>query len=192
MHRRWLVQALLASVAIAAAPCSSAWADDAPPLPGAEVVFSLSDDRGGPVTAKDLRGFWLVVFFGYTSCPDLCPTALFEIATALGAIGSLRSKVRAIFVSVDPERDTPARLRQYVNSFDPAITPLTGTADQIFEAAKHFGVTYFKTPTADGKDYSIAHSAFISVVGPEGGLVTRFTPEQTAEQIAAQLQKLLA
>src|SRR5262249_36253644 len=138
-----------------------------------------------------LRGRWLLVFFGYTSCPDLCPTVLLEIAQALPQLGPMATRVQPIFVSVDPERDTAKELQDYVNGFDPRILPLTGTEDQLARAAKSFGVAFYKVPGSGPDDYTIAHSAIMTLVGPEGGLVMRFSSDASAAQIAATLRKLV-
>jgi protein SCO1/2 len=192
MRRRFFLQlCLLAAIGIIRL-ARPAHADGDVPLPGSKVVLDLSDEHGRAIHSAYLLGHWSMVFFGYTSCPDICPTTLFEIAQVLERLGSEASKVQPIFVSVDPERDTPKRLREYVDSFDSRILPLFGNADQLSRTAKSFGVEYFKIPGSTPEDYTVAHSAFISLVGPEGGIVTRFTAEETAQHIASQLAKLMA
>ena len=161
------------------------------PAAGSEISFELSDLNGKPVRGADLRGRWLLVFFGYTSCPDLCPTVLLDIAQALAQLGPAAGRVQPIFVSVDPARDTAKKLQDYVNDFDPRILPLCGTDDQLARAAKSFGVAFSKVPGSGPDDYTIAHSAIMTLVGPEGGLVTRFSTDASADQIAATLRKLV-
>jgi protein SCO1/2 len=98
---------------------------------------------GNRVRAADLRGRWLLIFFGYTYCPDLCPTALSEIAGALAKLGPLAAQVQVIFVSIDPQRDTPKALSEYVQHFDARILPLTGNAEQLARAAGSFGIVFY-------------------------------------------------
>jgi protein SCO1/2 len=192
MMRRRTVLLRLASIWIGAALLQRrGHTEEAAPAAGVEVSFDLVDTTGRTVDSTELRDRWLLVFFGYTSCPDLCPTALLDIAQALTQLGPLAVQVQPIFVSVDLERDTPERLREYVNSFDERILPLTGTADQLGRAAKAFGVAYFKIPGSTAENYTVAHSALITVVGPEGGLVTRFSTGASANQIASALRKLI-
>jgi protein SCO1/2 len=162
------------------------------PLPGTKIILDLSNAKGRIVHADDFRGRWLMVFFGYTSCPDICPTTLSDVAQVLRQLGPSARKVQPIFVTVDPDRDTPDRLRSYVDNFDPRILPLWGKPRQLSEAAKSFGVSYFKIPGPTQKDYTMAHSAFISLVGPEGGIVTRFSATDNEDQIASQLTRLMA
>ena len=154
--------------------------DAAPPL-GSEIAFELSDVDGTIVRAADFRGWWLLVFFGYTSCPDLCPTTMSEIAVALAQLGPLAARLRPIFISIDPERDTPKVLRDYAKGFDGRIVPLTGGADRLAQATRSFGIVFYKVPGAAPGEYTFAHNAITTLVGPEGGLVTRF--QQTPRQI---------
>lgn len=161
------------------------------PTAGAEVRFELQDTQGRTVRAANLRGRWVLVFFGYTSCPDICPTTLFEIAQALLRLGPLAARVQPVFVSVDPQRDTPKMLREYTSDFDARILPLTGTAEQLDRVAKAFGIEFFKVPGASADDYTIAHSAVITLMGPEGGLVTRFPADVSADEIVVKLRKLI-
>jgi protein SCO1 len=167
-------------------------AEDTVPLPGARVFLELSDENGRTVRDIDLLGRWLLVFFGYTSCPDICPTTLFEIAQLMKQLGPIASKLQPIFISVDPERDSAKQLRDYVNSFDPGILPLTGTADQLSRTAKSFGVSYFKMPGSSPDSYTVAHSAFITLVGPEGGIAGRFTADANVDELTAKMKKLIS
>lgn len=153
--------------------------------------FRLVDQDGRPVTDADLKGKWLLVYFGYTRCPDACPTALNDIAIALDELGPKRNAVRPVFITVDPERDTPEVMKAYVESFDAPILAVTGTPAQVAEAAKSYRVYYAKHPEPGG-DYSMDHSSVIYVMDPDGRFTASFTPESTPEQIAERLQKLLA
>jgi protein SCO1/2 len=153
--------------------------------------FRLIDQNGKPVSDADLKGKWQLVFFGYTHCPDTCPTALNEIALALDQLGVKRGEIEIVFITVDPERDTPEVMKSYVQSFDAPIIALTGSADAVAQAAKAYRVYYAKHPRGDG-DYDMDHSAVIYVMNPEGRFTATFTPDSTADAIAQRLQKLIS
>ena len=153
--------------------------------------FHLVDQNGRTVTDADLKGKWSLIYFGYTHCPDACPTTLNEIAIALDDLGPKRDAVRPVFITVDPERDTPEVLKSYVTSFDAPILALTGTPEAVAQAAKDYRVYYAKHPEPGG-DYSMDHSSVIYVMDPEGRFTATFTPESSPEDIAARLKKLLA
>ena len=153
--------------------------------------FRLTDQNGKAVTDADLKGKWSLVYFGYTHCPDACPTALNDISIALEDLGAKRDAVRPVFITVDPERDTPESLKAYVTSFDAPILALTGTPDEVAQAAKGYRVYYAKHPEAGG-DYSMDHSSVIYVMDPQGRFTASFTHESTPEQIAERLKKLLS
>jgi len=152
--------------------------------------FQLVDQNGKTVTDADLKGKWSLIYFGYTHCPDACPTALNDISIALSELGPKRDAVRPVFITVDPERDTPETLKAYVTSFDAPILALTGTADQVATAAKGYRVYYAKHPEA-GDDYSMDHSSVIYVMDPEGRFTASFTHESAPEQISERLKKLI-
>ena len=153
--------------------------------------FRLVDQNGKTVTDADLKGKWSLVYFGYTHCPDACPTALNDIAIALDELGPQRNAVRPVFVTVDPERDTPAVLKSYVTAFDAPILALSGTPEEIAQAAKGYRVYYAKHPEAGG-DYSMDHSSVIYVMDPEGRFTASFTQENSPEEIAERLKKLVS
>jgi protein SCO1/2 len=153
--------------------------------------FQLVDQNGKAVSDADLKGKWQLLFFGYTHCPDTCPTALNEISLALDRLGKKRDEVEIVFITVDPERDTPEVLKSYVQSFDAGIIALTGSPDQVAQAAKAYRVYYAKHPRADG-GYDMDHSAVIYVMNPQGRFTATFTPDSTADAIAERLQKLLS
>ena len=152
--------------------------------------FQLVDQNGKTVTDADLKGKWSLIYFGYTHCPDACPTALNDISIALSELGPKRDAVRPVFITVDPERDTPKSLKAYVTSFDAPILALTGTAEQVAKAAKGYRVYYAKHPEAGG-DYSMDHSSVIYVMDPEGRFTASFTHESAPEQISERLKKLI-
>src|SRR4029077_17880368 len=136
--------------------------------------FRLVDQNGKTVTDADLKGKWSLVYFGYTHCPDACPTALNDIAIALDQLGPKREAVRSVFITVDPQRDKPAVLTAFVTSCAAAILALSGSPEEIARAAKAYRVYYAKHPEPGG-DYSMDHSSVIYVMDPEG----RFTPSFT-------------
>ena len=152
--------------------------------------FQLVDQNGKTVTDADLKGKWSLIYFGYTHCPDACPTALNDISIALSELGPRRAAVRPVFITVDPERDTPETLKAYVTSFDAPILALTGTAEQVSKAAKGYRVYYAKHPEAGG-DYSMDHSSVIYVMDPQGRFTASFTHESAPEQISERLKKLI-
>ena len=153
--------------------------------------FRLVDQDGKTVTDGDLKGKWSLVYFGYTHCPDACPTALNDISIALDELGPKRGAVRPVFITVDPERDTPEVLKAYVTAFDAPILALTGSPEEIAQAAKGYRVYYAKHPEAGG-DYSMDHSSVIYVMDPEGRFTASFTHQSAPEEIAERLKKLLA
>jgi protein SCO1/2 len=153
--------------------------------------FQLIDQNGKPFSDADLKGKWHLIFFGYTHCPDACPTALNEMSLALDRLGIKRDEVGVVFITVDPERDTPDVLKSYVQSFDAPIVALTGSPEAVAQAAKAYRVFYAKHPRADG-DYDMDHSAVIYVMNPEGRFTATFTPDSSADAIVQRLQKLIS
>jgi protein SCO1 len=153
--------------------------------------FQLIDQNGKPFSDADLKGKWHLVFFGYTHCPDACPTALNEMSLALDRLGIKRDEIGVVFITVDPERDTPDVMKSYVQSFDAPIVALTGSPAAVAQAAKAYRVFYAKHPRADG-DYDMDHSAVIYVMNPEGRFTATFTPDSSADAIVQRLQKLIS
>src|SRR5215469_4325934 len=167
-------------------------ADAAAPAYGTQIDFELTGAGGNLVRAVDLRGRWLLIFFGYTSCPDLCPTTLSEIAGALAQLGPMAAQVQPVFVSIDPHRDTPKALREYVGNFDARILPLSGNAEQLTRAAASVGVVFYKVPGPTPDEYTFAHNAIMTLIGPEGGIVTRFSSDGAVDDLARALRRLIA
>jgi protein SCO1 len=160
------------------------------PPEGSKVSFALTATDDTAVTEQSYRGKWLVVYFGYTFCPDVCPTTLLEISEALKALGPRAGAVQGLFVTVDPKRDTPSVLSEYLKSFDPRLVGLVGTPAQIAIAAKSFHVFYERQDNDDG-GYSYDHSAFIYVVDRNGKFVKALAGEAGSQQIAATLSALM-
>ena len=142
---------LLAVVAMATlASCQRESAPAPAMLPDIEVSFELTDEFARPVSADRYGGRLRLVFFGYTTCPDICPITLHNIATALRSLGNSAQRVTVLFISVDPKRDTPDRLRQYTDAFHPSIIGLTGTYDQILAVTANFRTTFGYSLSGDG------------------------------------------
>ena len=153
--------------------------------------FNLVDQNGKPFTDADLKGKWHLVFFGYTHCPDVCPTTLNQLSLMLDQLKAKRDRVEIVFITVDPERDTPEILKSYMSSFDAPIKALSGTPDQVAGAAKAFRVYSAKRPRSDGS-YDMDHSAAIFVMDPKGRFAGALTPDMTAETMAERLRGLMS
>ena len=154
--------------------------------------FQLVDQNGKQFTDADLKGKWHLVFFGYTHCPDICPTTLNELSLAFDKLTTeQRAYVGVVFISVDPERDTPKILKSYLESFDAPVVGLTGSAAEVMQAAQDYRVYYAKHPLPGG-DYEMDHSALIYVMDPQGRFNSTLTLDSTAEQMAARLRKLVS
>ena len=154
--------------------------------------FTLTDTTGRQVTDKNYRGRYMLVFFGFTACPDICPAGMQLISAALDKIGAKAENVTPIFISVDPERDTPQKLAGFVKNFSPRIVGLTGTRDEIAGVAKAYKVFYEKTPNeATPADYGMNHTSIIYLMSPDGAYVTHFTPMTSVDAMAEKLSNLL-
>jgi len=154
--------------------------------------FELTDHTGKRVTDKDFRGSFMLVIFGFTYCPDVCPTELQLISTTLEKLGPKGNRVVPIFISIDPERDTPNQLAMYVKSFHPRLIGLTGTLDEVAAAAKAYRVYVKKVPDPKSTaGYTMDHSALIYLMGPDGAYRTHFTPGTSVDALAERLAKLL-
>jgi cytochrome oxidase Cu insertion factor (SCO1/SenC/PrrC family) len=147
--------------------------------------FSLTDHTGRAVTERDFVGRWLLVYFGYTYCPDVCPTELGTIATVIDALGPAGERVVPMMISIDPGRDTPEQLADYVSRFHPRMVGLTGRPEQVSEVARRYRVYYGKVQRPDMTDYLVDHSSFIYLVGPDSRVRMLFRPAATPEDIAA-------
>lgn len=154
--------------------------------------FTLTDQNGKQVSDKDFRGRYMLVFFGFTHCPDICPAGLQLITAALDKLGAKAENVRPVFVSVDPERDTPETLATYVKNFSDRIVGLTGTPEEIAAVARAYRVFYEKTPNESvPSDYGMNHTSIIYLMGPDGDYVTHFTPMTSVDEMAQRLSKVL-
>jgi protein SCO1/2 len=154
--------------------------------------FSLVGGDGKPVTDRDFRGRYMLIFFGFTHCPDICPAELQVVAQALEQLGDKAKKGVPIFITLDPERDTPEAMANYVKSFGPNFVGLTGSPEAIAAAAKAYRVAYSKVENKESAgDYSLDHSALVYLMDPEGRYVTHFSYGLSADQMAEKLGKSL-
>ncbi|MBT5264866.1 MAG: SCO family protein [Rhodospirillaceae bacterium] len=153
--------------------------------------FSLIDQSGKTVTDESFRGKFMLIYFGYTFCPDVCPTSLSAMGDALDLLGIEADKIKPLFITVDPERDTVEVLADYHQHFHPFFSYLTGTPKQVAVAAKAYRVFFRKAPTADGKDYFMDHTSLTLVMGPDGKYVGHFPHDSTPEQIAKGLRRFI-
>jgi protein SCO1/2 len=151
--------------------------------------FRLTDQNGATVTEQDLKGAPFLVFFGFTHCPEVCPTTLFEISEILRKLGPDAARVRAVFVTIDPERDTPAAMKDYLSSFDPHMLGLTGDPAEIAAVAKAYRVYYKKVPLE--QDYTMDHTTIVYLMDKEGRFVSPFSLKRTTEAAAADLRRYL-
>lgn len=154
--------------------------------------FALTDQDGKAVTDTAFRGRPTLVYFGLTYCPDICPTDLAIIADALSQLGPDGDRVNAVFITIDPERDTPEQLKDYMGLFDRRIQGLTGAPKAIVAAARAYRVTYAKYDIQGPLDYRMDHSAFIYLMDREGRYVTRFAQGTNPEKLVVALRAALA
>jgi protein SCO1 len=153
--------------------------------------FDLVDQDGNNVTDRDFSDKASVIFFGYTSCPDACPTTLLDLSNWLRDLGADAERLNVLFISIDPERDTPARIKEYLSSFDPRIHGLTGTPEQIAAAAKAYRVSYERVEL-EGGEYTMDHTAAIYLMDRSGHFVAPLSL-QTEDKVALErLHKLAA
>jgi protein SCO1/2 len=155
--------------------------------------FALTASDGTAVTDQTYRGKWLLVYFGYTSCPNTCPMTLNEIVTALEKLGTDAAKMQPLFITVDPQRDTRKVLEQYTQSFDPRIVGLTGSPQQIDAVTQEYGAYAVRHKTGPGpEDYVFDHSTYLYVMDPGGKFVRAFDADTSGDRIADALRELLA
>lgn len=161
------------------------------PVPQASAVggpFSLVDQDGRTVTEQDLKGRPFLVFFGFTHCPDVCPTTLFDISEVFRKLGPDAGRAAALFITVDPERDTPEAIKSYLSSFDPHLRGLTGDAAAVEGAIKAYRAYAKKAPNPDG-GYTMDHTALVYLMDKEGRFVAPFNLKRRPEDAAADLRK---
>ena len=152
--------------------------------------FQLTDQSGQTVTDKDMQGRPTLIFFGFTHCPDVCPTSLFEISEVLRAMGPDADRVNAYFISVDPERDSAAAMKEYLSSFDPRLKGLSGPPEDLAKVISEYRVYAKKVPLKDG-DYTMDHTALVYLMDREGKFVAPFNLKRTPEEAAVDLKRYL-
>ena len=154
--------------------------------------FTLVDGAGHTVTDANFRGKYMLVYFGYSFCPDVCPTTLNDVALALDKLGPAADRLQPIFITVDPARDTPDVVRQYTAAFSPRLRGLTGTAAQIATVAKEYRVYYAQHRTGPGPgDYTMDHSSILYVMDPAGHFAGIIRADEDPDAMAADLKKFL-
>jgi protein SCO1 len=152
--------------------------------------FKLTDQTGKEVTDQDMKGRPFLVFFGFTHCPEVCPTTLFEVSEILRALGPDADKMRALFITVDPERDTPPVMKDYLSSFDPHLAGLTGDPAAIAAVAKAYRVYFQKVPLDQG-GYTMDHTAIVYLMDKDGRFVSPFSLKRPTEASVADLRRYL-
>ena len=155
--------------------------------------FMLQDQTGKIVTDEDFKGKFMLIYFGYTYCPDICPTSLQTIAHALDLLGKKGDVIQPIFISIDPQRDTVKVLREYVAAFHPRLIGLTGTEAVVNSVAKKYRVRFKKVSETGGinDDYTVDHTSSVFLMGPQGEFITRFSHATTSKQMAAKLATII-
>ena len=156
-----------------------------------DLQFRLTNDLGKPVTAADFRGKYVMMYFGYTHCPDVCPLTLVHLHQVMQKLGPQADKVRILFVSVDPARDTPHVLHQYVTAFDPHITGLTGTPQQITAMAKRYRAAFNEDAKQPDGGYEVSHSSGIYIFGPQGHAQLLGTSADSTDEFVHDMKLLI-
>lgn len=187
---------LAMALALALAGCGGAASlPPEPPLAGAAIGgdFTLTGSKGQMVRWGDFAGKYRIVYFGYTFCPDICPTDMQRVAQGLallkGRDAGLAAKIVPVFISLDPERDTPQVVGEFAAAFSPDVVGLTGTREQVDAAAKTFAVAHAKGETQPGGGYLVDHSRIVYLFGPDGAPIATLPADQGAEAVAAELER---
>lgn len=158
--------------------------------PAFRADFELTDHLGAVRSEEDFAGRWMLIFFGFANCPDVCPTTLAEVAAVMEGLGDAADKVQPIFISIDPERDTPAALAEFVPLFDAGIVGLTGTPQQIAQTSDVFPIFFERIEEASAPDgYTMGHTSHLFLFDPEAGFAESWSYGTPAEEILADLQK---
>ena len=185
--------ATLSAAALLLAGCGPATSP--PPLAGARIggPFTLTDQDGKTVRDTDFAGKYRLVYFGYTYCPDVCPTDLQKVGQALRTLDktdpALSAKLVPIFITVDPERDKPDVIKQFISNFHPRMIGLTGSPEAIASTAKEYGIQYSKQPAGPGGGYLVDHVAITYLMGPKGDPIAFFSRDMTPDAIVAELKR---
>ena len=190
------IRTFVTAAALALAACQGASPE--PPLAGARIggPFALVNQDGRATTDRDFAGKYRLMYFGYSYCPDVCPVDLQKLMAGYAALEksdpAVAAKVAPVFVSVDPDRDKPGVLKQYVTAFHPRLTGLTGTPAQIAATAKAYAIIYSKEGKPGAADYLMNHSRLATLFGPDGKPIALIPHDGTAQEIAAELKRWIA
>ena len=188
----YAVAGLLAAVLLLGAG-GFLWLTGATGGPAIGGPFTLENGSGKMVTDRDFRGKFMLVYFGYTYCPDICPTTLNAVASALDKMGPQAKDLTPIFITVDPHRDTPEVMKRYTAAFSPAIVGLTGTPAEIAKVAREYRVYYAKHVTGPGpNDYSMDHSSILYFMGPNGKFIAPLRADESPAEMATEIEKLMS
>ena len=193
-RRHWIILALTAAILVVGlivgidrfTPSNSESQTAAVAARDSRRDFSLTDTSGEKVSLATYQGKWLLLFFGFTYCPDICPTTMLNMSATLKTMGEAAKNVQPIFITIDPERDTPGALKEYLANFGDNIVGLSGTPDEIAAVAKGYGIYYQKRPLDDGS-YTMDHSTAVYLVSPEGAYVRPYLPDVEPDEFAKQL-----
>jgi protein SCO1/2 len=194
MTRRWMIVGpVLLGVLALAIIAGQLWLTAAPiPLgPAYGGPFEMTDMNGRKVTQADFDGKPTVLFFGYTFCPDVCPTTLLDLSNLMKQIGPQADRLNVVFVSVDAGRDTPQQLKDYLSSFDPRISGLSGTEAQVAAITKAYHI-YYKREPGDGGSYTMDHTSTVLLLGPRGNLVDTIDYQEDHDPALSKLKRLAA
>jgi protein SCO1/2 len=189
-HGRWILGSLACAIALHA---SSVHSLDSPGLvrESTERPFELTNQNGERVSDRTFRGKWLLVYFGFTSCPDVCPTSMSELAEAVRLLGPDAERLRVVFITVDPEHDSAGVLSQYLANFSSAFTGLTGTKVQIADVLATFDAYAAPEATRDNGTYRLGHSSSFYLMDPSGHFQRRLSPETGARVLATILRRVV-
>jgi protein SCO1 len=195
VHRRWIAVAVLA-IAVAAGTAAAftmhhtSQAKAALRLPQVGGHFELTTPDGRAVTDATFHGKWLMIYFGYTFCADVCPATLMSMAQAMKNLGPLADKIQPLFITLDPARDTPQIIDDYVKDFDPRFVGLVGSPQQIADTAREFHVYYRRRELGSG-EYVFDHSSFIYVMDPNGAFVQLLSGDLPGHEVAQHLAQVI-
>jgi cytochrome oxidase Cu insertion factor (SCO1/SenC/PrrC family) len=197
--RQKLIFALVVLVIAAVTGVGALWLTrslpDGPIGSGSALVggpFALTDHNGKRVTDQDFRGKYMLIFFGFTYCPDVCPSELQVMSAALDELGPKADRVQPIFITIDPARDTPEAMKLYVANFHPRLVGLTGSPEDVAQVAKAYRVYYARAKGSENQpDYLMDHSTILYLMGPDGRFVKHFTYGTDAKGLAAALSEAI-
>lgn len=174
------------------APATSKYTTETPEGLTLGGPFQLTDNHGRSVTDTDYRGRWMLVYFGYTNCPDACPLTLQKLTVALKDLGPLAERLAPLFITVDPARDTPSQLASYLENFDTRIVGLTGSSQQIAAVAKAYRVYYAPDAPATSGNYLVGHSSILYLIDPSGRFDALLPADAEADELAVVLRSKLS